>query len=119
MGIDVAQQIDELAQMTVSQLREKYIEVFGEESRSNHKQFLFRRIAWRLQALAEGGLSERARRRALEIANDADLRIRAPKTFFGQNTVVPPQLAIRTKASRSFDRRLPAPGTILRRQYKG
>jgi hypothetical protein len=64
-------------------------------------------------------LSERARRRALEIANDADLRIRAPKTFFGQNTVIPPQLAVRTKASRSFDRRLPAPGTILRRQYKG
>ena len=68
---------------------------------------------------AEGGLSERARRRALEIANDADLRIRAPKTFFGQNTVVPPQLAIRTKASRSLDRRLPAPGSILRRHYKG
>lgn len=119
LGTDVSQQIEELAQMTVSQLRERYIEVFGEESRSNHKQFLFRRIAWRIQALAEGGLSERARRRALEIANDADLRIRAPKTFFGHNTVIPPQLAVRTKASRNFDRRLPAPGTILRRQYKG
>ena len=65
--------------MTVTQLRQKYVEVFGEETRSNNKQFLFRRIAWRIQALAEGGLSERARRRALEIANDADLRIRAPK----------------------------------------
>ena len=41
-------------------------EVFGEESRSNHKQFLFWMIAWRIQALAEGGLSELARRRALE-----------------------------------------------------
>ena len=49
--------------MTVGQLRQKYLGVFGEESRSNHKQFLFRRIAWRIQALAEGGLSERARRR--------------------------------------------------------
>lgn len=61
--------------MTVGQLRQEHIEVFGEESRSNHKQLLFRRIAWRIQALAEGGLSERARRRAMEIANDADLRI--------------------------------------------
>lgn len=68
-------EIDELRGMTVGQLREKHLGVFGEESRSNHKQFLFRRIAWRIQALAEGGLSERARRRALEIANDADLRI--------------------------------------------
>lgn len=52
--------IDELSRMPVGQLRQKYIEAFGEESRSNHKQFLFRRIAWRIQALAEGGLSERA-----------------------------------------------------------
>ena len=77
--------------MTVGQLRQKYLEVFGEESRSNHKQFLFRRIAWRIQAMAEGGLSERARRRALEIANDADLRIRAPKTRFGQDATLDPQ----------------------------
>ena len=51
--------------MTVGQLKDKYREVFDENSRSNHKQFLFRRIAWRIQANAEGGLSERARRRAL------------------------------------------------------
>jgi len=75
-GMETAmrKEIDELSRMTVGQLRQKYIEAFGEESRSNHKQFLFRRIAWRIQALAEGGLSERARRRALAIANDADLR---------------------------------------------
>jgi hypothetical protein len=77
--IAIEQQIDELGRMTVAQLRQKYMEVFVEESRSNHKQYLFRRIAWRIQALAEGGLSERARRRAMELANDADLRIRAPK----------------------------------------
>lgn len=40
LSTDVSKQIEELAQMTVSQLREKYIEVFGEESRSNHKQFV-------------------------------------------------------------------------------
>src|SRR5215471_14680112 len=70
-----------LRHMTVGQLKNKYEDVFGEASRSNHKQFLFRRIAWRIQANALGGLSERARRRALEIADDADLRIRAPKNF--------------------------------------
>ena len=36
-------EIDELSRMTVCQLRQKYLRVFGEESRSNHKQFLFRR----------------------------------------------------------------------------
>jgi hypothetical protein len=32
--------------------------MFGEETRSNHKQFLFRRIAWRIQANVRDGLQE-------------------------------------------------------------
>ena len=49
-GMETAmrKEIDELSRMTVGQLRKKYLEAFGEESRSNHKQFLFRRIAWRI-----------------------------------------------------------------------
>jgi hypothetical protein len=90
---------------------------FGEESRSNHKQFLFRRIAWRIQALAEGGLSERARRRAFEIANDADLRIRAPKP--GLVAALDPKLSVSRKVASALDPRLPPPGTYLEREYKG
>lgn len=70
----VVKEIEELRYMTVTQLRQKYLEVLGQESRSGHKQYLFRRIAWQLQAQAQGDLSERARRRAMEIANDTDLR---------------------------------------------
>ena len=75
------EQIEGLRRMTVGQLRITYREVFGEDSRSRHKQFLFRRVAWRIQANALGGLSERARRRALEIADDADLRICEPRNL--------------------------------------
>jgi len=64
--------------MTTGELRAKYLEVFGEPSPSRHRERLVRRIAWKIQALAEGDLSERARRRAEEIANDANLRIRMP-----------------------------------------
>src|SRR5437762_4086683 len=112
-------EIEELSRMTVGQLRQKYMEVFGEESRSNHKQFLFRRIAWRIQALAEGGLSERARRRALEIANDADLRIRAPKSKFGPEATLDPKLSVSRKVASALDPRLPRPGTYLEREFKG
>ena len=45
-----------LGRMTPAQLREKYLEVFGEPSRSGNKDFLAKRIAWRVQSLAEGGL---------------------------------------------------------------
>jgi hypothetical protein len=116
MKAAVLKEIEGLRRLTVGELREKYREVFGEESRSNHKDFLFRRIAWRIQANAEGGLSERARRRALEIANDADLRIRAPKNLG------PFEASSRTAVGTvggGRDSRLPVPGTLLTRDFKG
>src|SRR5665213_500936 len=111
------EQIEGLRHMTVGQLKDQYREVFGEVSRSNHKQFLFRRIAWRIQANALGGLSERARQRALEIADDADLRIRAPKNFLQM-----PLDEARTSESRclaSADPRLPLDGSDLKRHFRG
>ena len=98
------QEIEGLPYKTVAQLHNRYLEVFGEPSRSNHKQFLVRRIAWRLQALAEGDLSERARERALSLARDADLRLRAP-----QAVSVP---------GRHRDPRLPQPGSTLSRIFR-
>jgi len=111
------EQIESLRHMTVGQLKTKYQEVFGEVSRSNHKQFLFRRIAWRMQANAYGGLSERARRRALEIANDADLRIRAPKNFLKVD--LDESRTLETRVAPTEDPRLPMPGTELVRRYRG
>ena len=73
----VCLEIEQLRSATVRELRTKYFELFGQPSRSNHKQFLFRRIAWRLQALAYGELSEQVRQQALALAQDADLRIKA------------------------------------------
>jgi len=61
-------EIDHLRHKTVAQLQIWYLEVFGEPSGSNHKQFLIRQIAWRLQAFAEGDLSERERQLALSLA---------------------------------------------------
>jgi hypothetical protein len=55
----------------------------GKRSRSLVNE-VFRRVAWRLQARAEGDLSERARQRAAELADDADLRLRAPRQFWGK-----------------------------------
>jgi hypothetical protein len=58
--------IEELQDLKVAALKTRYQDLFGEASKSSNKQFLFRRIAWRLQANGEGDLSERARRRAVE-----------------------------------------------------
>ena len=63
MDHDWQTELAALTHMGVSALRGKYAEVFGEPTRTGNKTWLVRRIAWRLQALAEGDLSERARRR--------------------------------------------------------
>ena len=117
MSLNMKKELAALEQMTVGQLQERYTEVFGEPVRSRHKHYLVRRIAWRLQANAEGGLSERALRRAEELANVADVR------------VTPPRVAAEAKKEReratdsirvsvSTDPRLPPTGGQITRKYK-
>jgi hypothetical protein len=79
MTNDVAKELAALPRMGLTALREKYAEVFGEGTASKNLPWLRRRIAWRIQANAEGDLSERAKARAAELARDADLRITAPR----------------------------------------
>jgi hypothetical protein len=112
----VLMEIENLRRESLAALRAKYREVFQEEARSRHREHLFRRIAWRLQALAEGDLSERARGRAHQIARDADVRAFAPRDFFS----VGGESVQTTRGDRNQrDSRLPLPGTVLSRKWKG
>ena len=113
---DLTLELAALPQLGVADLRRRYAEVFGEPTRAGNRTWLVKRIAWRLQALALGGLSERARQRALELANDADLRLSPPRS---QGTEASPGAQVRpSKPSKSRDG-LPPAVTILRRPYKG
>ena len=115
MDLNVEKELAALRKMTPTQLREKYLEVFGEPSRSGNMAFLYKRIAWRVQALAEGTLSERARRRAGELARDADIRTTMPrvaKSGGGSTSAA-------TFVPAAHDGRVPPPGAVLTREYKG
>src|SRR5438270_6800480 len=113
MSLNSARERAALQRLTVPQLRARYAEIFGETTNANNRLWLVKKIAWRLQALAEGGLSERARQRAAELANDADLRANPPPT-------IPMPVPTEAAATRPpADDRLPPPGTILTRPYKG
>jgi hypothetical protein len=116
--MNIAEEIRKLPRMTVGQLRTRYEEVFGETTRSCNKTYLWRRIAWRIQEKAEGGLSERARRRAEELADESDLRTRLPREAFGA-VPVPRGRVMTVPMPPPADGRLPTPGSVLRREYRG
>jgi hypothetical protein len=116
MQINVGKELAAMERLTIKQLREQYAEVFGEHTKANNRPWLIKRIAWRLQAQAEGDLSERARQRAAQLANDADLRLSPPK---GSLVPVAPERTTTAAFQAQADQRLPQPGTVIARQYKG
>jgi hypothetical protein len=110
-------QIAALRALDTPGLRAKYAEVFGEPTVSRNKDWLFRQVAWQIQALAEGGLSERAKRRAAELARESDVRPRSRQLLTpgqpaaGATRIVP--------VGPVRDPKAPLPGTVLVRDYKG
>lgn len=117
MNLNVGKELAALRRLSVADLRRRYAEVFGETTNSGHKEWLVKRIIYRMQVLAEGDLSERARRRAAELANDADLRRGPPKPTTAQRTA--PARTKTGKLRTSGDSRVPLPGSTITRVYKG
>lgn len=109
--MNVAKELAALQTLGTKALQERFAQLFGEPTNSHHKQWLIKRIIWRMQAREEGGLSQRAKRRAAELARDAEIRTTLPKT-------AKPELATVPMAA-DRDDRLPTPGTLITRPYKG
>jgi hypothetical protein len=109
----ISVQINELRDMSVGALRERYEELFKETPGSRNKQNLIKRIAYRLQEQLEGSLSERARKRAAELADEAHIRVRSQPGVQGEDTPV----AVPAQVKR--DSRLPPAGTVLVREFGG
>ncbi len=104
--MDLKQKLDSLPHLQVTDLRSMYSEVFGEPTKANNRDWLTKRLAWRLQAQSLGGLSERALARAKELAREEDLRVTPPPSY----AIVPP--------TSDRDQRLPTPGAVITRRYK-
>lgn len=114
MKLNISKEVAALNKMATVELKTRYVELFGEAPRTGNRVWLVKRIIWRMQAVAEGDISERARRRAEELANDADLRVLPPANI--------DELAATPETPKTLpfapDKRLPAPGSVITRQYK-
>jgi hypothetical protein len=105
VNVTALQQIEECQRWPVAALRAKYQELFGQPTGCHQKRYLWRRIAWRLQADVYGDLSPQTRRHALAVADDRDLRGLLPISG--------------SRGHRLRDLRVPLPGTVLTRSFQG
>lgn len=108
---DVPSQLAALETMTVGMLAEKYRALYGEPTRTRNKDYLRKRLAWRIQELAEGGLPTSALERIAALGDDLPERWRMRQA-----------VAAETKAAKPCQRRdsrLPPVGTVLRRLFDG
>lgn len=68
MDKTVLQQIDELHRMPLAGLRKRWADLMGGDGSRFSRAYLVRRLAYRVQELAYGGLSHEARRQLKQIA---------------------------------------------------
>ena len=116
---DVAKELARLLKMSIGELRQTYLELYGQPTRTRNKVYLQKRLAWRIQELAEGGLSERARARIDELLPPgtpiALPGVRRRQVAAGGAILE----ALAEGKLKSRDPRLPAPGSVLRREHQG
>ena len=74
----ITQQIQELQDMTVAELVVRYEDLHGKPPRVRNKAFLRRRVAWKIQELEFGGLSDRASKRLDELIAQINLPLGDP-----------------------------------------
>jgi len=106
----IAAQLTALHGMSAAQLRTQYRELFGEDTTSHNRDFLFKRIAWRLQEQAFGGLSQRTKDRLIALVDESQIRVRPPQTFHAGVEVGPLPAVAPVE---------PSAGKIISRLYKG
>jgi hypothetical protein len=114
MPRDIPDEITALRNQPLEALAARYKEVFDVSAApSNNKVFLWRKIAYRLQEQEFGGLSPKAKDRLAFLINEYDpinnKALRPAVTTAGKEVVALPSLR---------DKRLPIPGTIIRKAYK-
>lgn len=127
----LAVKLEALRMMTVGELQKQYRVLCGEKSRSRNKEYLQKKIRWRLQVPIEGGRSNSARNRVQTCLDDhapSSIRALEPTTeFFAVASASAPERGNerprgqpRPKARKPRrDPRLPAPGAVLTRLHAG
>jgi Protein of unknown function (DUF2924) len=108
----------DLPGMNASQLQSVHRRLFGLEHPVSNCQHLRRKIAWHLQAAADGGLPEIVRQYAIGVARSTELRARISQNSARRHTGVPLDQTATSRVVETRDTRLPMPGSLIVKTYK-
>ncbi len=93
----------------VEELLSRYKEFYGENATSNHRLYLWRKIAYRLQENEQGSLSTKAKSRLKALIEEYDPI---------NNKALRPDKPASCLPVTVKDKRLPIPGTVITKEYK-
>jgi len=92
------------------ELQRRYKELYGEDASGTHKTYLWRKIAYKLQEQKHGGLSVKTKGRLKVLIDDFDPI---------NNKALRPDKPMVSQEAPVKDKRLPIPGTVITKEYKG
>ena len=115
MDENIASQIIALKNALLEELQNRYKELLDtKETPCDNRVFLLKRIAYRLQEIKSGGLSEAAKAKIQELMAKYDpvnnKALRTQVTSVGRELTSLPSFR---------DKRLPIPGSVITKKYKG
>lgn len=109
MKEDVLARILALKTASLPELQKEYSALYDcKKAPSNNKTYLWQRIAYHIQELQYGGLPEEVKNKAKELVQEYDPINNKILRMNGSN-----------KCNVSRDKRLPIPGTVISKEYKG
>jgi ABC-type cobalt transport system substrate-binding protein len=109
MKENILSRILALKTASLPELQKEYGTLYdGKKAPSTNKTYLWQKIAYRIQELEYGGLPEEAQNKAKELTQEYDPI---------NNKALRPNCTM--KQSMLRDKRLPVPGTLITKNYKG
>ncbi len=105
--MNIQDEIESLRSMDRATLIDRYTEVFGRPPRIRSREFLWKRVAWKIQEAKYGGLSTVAKARLEELIQSLDLPLDENER----------RVTGKLKGKRRLND--PTPGTVLVREWKG
>ena len=102
----VLRQLAMLKSMNLEQLREKWLDLYGVDPPKYKKQFLIKRLAYRIQELFYGGLSKQAKAHLRRVAaNDpvATVKRRIPEERKSNEALLPGTRLVRVWNDRRYE----------------